>query len=74
MVISFDSKPETYNALYHMTNTHMSLQQLKNWAKNRTRSANGQYLPKVIVRGIEPELRDGIVPAIQQQPYRYVTR
>jgi hypothetical protein len=52
----------------------MSLQQFKNWAKNRTKSTNGHYLPKVIVRAIEPELRDGIVPVMQQQPYRYVTR
>lgn len=74
MVISFDTKPETYNSLNHMTNTSMSLQQFKNWAKNRQKGERGNYLPKVIVRGIDPELRDGIVPRMQQQSYSYLTR
>lgn len=74
MVISFNSKPETYNALYHMSNTHMSLPQFKNWAKNRVKDGNGHYLPKVIVRGIDPELRDGIVPPVIHQPYKYLSK
>ena len=70
MVISFDSKPDTYNALYHMSNTHMSLPQFKNWAKNRVKDG-GYYLPKVIVSG---ELRDGIVPPVVHQPYKYLSK
>ena len=51
----------------------MSLPQFKNWAKNRVKDG-GYYLPKVIVRGIEPELRDGIVPPVVHQPYKYLSR